>query len=186
MKPHMIQLKSTLDFITNLLLLFALIAALLLFIPRAMGMDTYTVLSSSMEPTLPVGSVIYTSPCSSLDQIEEQDIIAYEAGTVFVTHRAISVDRNTGGITTQGDANKVADQSPVFLADVIGKVRFYIPYLGYILMMLQERSGKLILFLAAALLLALSIVSGHVYTRGQSAFDQNPSRRNMYEEKNKQ
>lgn len=179
MKPHTIHLKTALDFLSNLLLLSALTVTLLLFIPRAVGMNTYTVLSSSMEPALPVGSVIFTAPCSSLDQIKEQNIIAFQAGSVFVTHRVVSIDRKTGGMITQGDANKVADDSPVFMEDVIGKVRFYLPYLGYILIMLQEPDGRIMLALASVLILALSSVSGHVHIK-----DRNSSRRNQYEEKN--
>lgn len=179
MKFNFLNLKSILDFIVNLLFLLVLAAALLLFVPRAMGMNTYAVLSSSMEPTLPVGSIIYTTPYSGTEQMEEMDIIAYEAGTSLVAHRVLSIDKEKGAAITQGDANKVPDQSPVYMKDVIGQVRFQIPILGYALMMLQEDKGRFLIILAAGIVIFLAIVSDQLKTA-----DNKKSRRNSYEKEN--
>lgn len=150
-------MKRALNIFSNLLLLLAAAAALLLFAPRAAGMGTYAVLSSSMEPALPTGSVIYTSPVAGLEDISEQDIITYQAASIFVAHRAITVDRDAGTLITKGDANKVADSSPVYIGDVTGKVRYYIPYLGYALIFLEGKSGRLAICLTAMFILALML-----------------------------
>lgn len=138
----------------NILLGFVLIIAVLLFLPRAAGFQTYTVLSSSMEPTLPVGSVIYVRPYEDED-VKEQDIIAFQAGGILVAHRAISVDRSDRTVVTMGDANSVPDEVPTAFSDMVGKVCFYIPWLGYPLMMLQSAEGRMWLGAAALLLLFL-------------------------------
>lgn len=159
MKRRHVTCAGILNAAVNILLTLVLAAALLLFVPKLMGMGTFAVLSGSMEPTLPVGSLIFTQPCGGIGDIRKQDIIASHAGDVLVTHRAVAVDENAGTITTQGDANKVPDETPVKLEDVIGKVRFHIPFLGYLLMTIQTREGKTAVCLAAAGVLVLSICS---------------------------
>lgn len=151
-------MKRALTIFSNLLLLLAAAAALMLFAPRAAGMGTYAVLSSSMEPALPTGSVIYASPVTGLGDIKEQDIITYQAASIFVAHRAIAVDRDAGTLITKGDANKVADSSPVYIGDVTGKVCCCIPYLGYVLVFLEGKSGRLAICLIAALMAALMLL----------------------------
>lgn len=148
-------MKHTLTIVSNLLLLLSALAALILFVPRAGGMGTYAVLSSSMEPALPVGSIIYTRPVTDIREIKEQDIISFQTGQILVAHRVLSVNRDAGTLITKGDANKVEDAVPVDAADVTGIVRWYIPYFGYILKFLETKTGRLTICLTALVLLVL-------------------------------
>lgn len=159
MRKRDVSRAGILNAAVNILLSVVLAAALLLFVPKAMGMGTFAVLSGSMEPTLPVGSLIFTQPCGGIGDIRAGDIVASRAGDVFVTHRAVSVDDTAGTLITRGDANKVPDETPVEMANVVGKVRLHIPMLGYLLMAVQTKAGRVTVCLAAAAVLILSICS---------------------------
>lgn len=69
------------------LILLGIIAAFLpLTVPRFLGYEIYEVVSGSMEPEIPVGSVLYVAP-SAPEEIEAGDVIAYRKGDSVVTHR---------------------------------------------------------------------------------------------------
>lgn len=59
--------------------------------------------------------------------INTGDVILFQVNGEPVIHRVI--DTNNGEITTQGDANKVADREKISSVD--GKLLFSIPKLGY-------------------------------------------------------
>ncbi len=52
----------------------------------------------------------------------------------MVTHRIVYVDQEEGVVTTKGDANQVHDSAPVPFDAILGKVRFHIPEIGYLLL----------------------------------------------------
>ena len=60
------------------LLLFFLTAAVLI-IPGLFGIKTYYVVSGSMEPQIPVGSMIYVRECEP-SKLKEGDIITFSSG----------------------------------------------------------------------------------------------------------
>lgn len=172
-------MKQTITIISNLILLLAVTAALILFVPRALGLENYAVLSSSMEPTLPVGSVIYTRPVALIEDIKEGDIISFQAASVLVAHRVVTVDRDAGTLITKGDANKVIDAAPIDFRDVTGKVSRYIPYLGYILVFLDTSAGRITLCVSTALLLILIQILNRLETKEYSLSDAPDSQRNI-------
>lgn len=135
---------------TLFVLLCLVCAALLgfLIVPRMLGYQDYVVLSGSMEPTLPVGSLTYVSDVP-FDQVEEGDIIAYTAGDDFVTHRVQEVTHE--GLVTKGDANQSADITYCTASNYVGTVIVCIPVLGYLVSYGFSFAGK-IAFLAFGLL----------------------------------
>ena len=107
-----------------------LMAVLLLVISlfaftRFSGM-VHTVATGSMEPTLPVHTIVVDHP---VDNLKVGDVITFrEAGmTDPVTHRLIQIEKD-GSLVTQGDANPTPDHPDVPLqkSDVIGQVWFQI------------------------------------------------------------
>lgn len=118
----------------NLFLAASLLLAAAVWLPKALHMEAYVVKSSSMEPAIRAGSVIYVSPCREGETISQGDIISFCAGGTLVTHRVLSVDPEHNTATTKGDANQVHDPAPVPFDAILGKVRFYIPGIGYLLL----------------------------------------------------
>ena len=49
----------------------------------------------------------------------------------MVTHRIIGIDEEAQQLHTQGDANETEDAAPVAFTNVVGKVFFHLPLLGY-------------------------------------------------------
>ena len=112
----------------NLALIAALLLAAAVWLPGLFHMKAYVVKSSSMEPTIMPGSVIYVRP------YREEDIVSFQTGDAKVTHRVAAVDLEHGIVTTKGDANQVCDSQPITFDAIEGKVRFHIPAIGYLLL----------------------------------------------------
>ncbi len=94
------------------------------------GFRLFYVVTGSMEPTLPVGSLLVVG---QTDHFEVGDVITFYSREESIagypnTHRIIGI-QGTGAersFLTKGDFNAVADTEPVPLSDVIGKVYFSI------------------------------------------------------------
>ena len=92
------------------------------------------VATGSMEPTVAVGDVVVTCP-SSAENLREGDIIRYQKGATTVIHRIVACTQDENGglaFITQGDSNNTPDADPVLPEQVLGRVVFNIPKLGYL------------------------------------------------------
>ena len=156
--------RSPLGIILNIIgtaiIIAAIILCLTLTLPRLAGYSGYCVLTGSMEPTIPVGSLIYSKSVDPAS-LEEGDVIVFSDGRsdVPVTHRVLSNEPDNGQVITKGDANAQADLSPVSYSDVYGLVAVHIPVLGRLLIPLGTLTGKLgivAVILAGLLLCELS------------------------------
>jgi signal peptidase I len=108
------------------------------------GFQSFTVLTGSMEPTIPTGSVVYTQQST---QYEIGDIITFKnASDQTVTHRIAEI--KDGAYITKGDANNTTDATSVQRQDVIGKVSFSIPHIGKIITYLQTPKGFILAIIA--------------------------------------
>jgi signal peptidase I len=125
--------------------------------PRFLPYQTYTVLSGSMEPTLPVGSVIVAVPARG-EELNTGDVITVASpqhAGALVTHRIITIETGPQGrtFTTKGDANSVADSWVVPGTGSGWRYAFAIPHLGYALSALQSDLGRLFLLIIPTMLL---------------------------------
>lgn len=142
------------------ILLYALLTVMIVFIAWVLllRMKLYCVQTGSMEPSCPVGSMVVVQPVA-FDDLHEQDIITFvRPDDTVVTHRIISIDREQQRLTTKGDNNNTADNSPVFYENVIGRVRLRVPYIGYVLLVLNTRFGKMMLAILAFALAGVIII----------------------------
>lgn len=146
--------------VTTVLVTLVVILALLLVGARVIGLQIFTVLSGSMEPTYHVGSLIYVK---SVDyrELKAGDVITFmlDENTV-ATHRIVEVvpDEEDSAILryrTKGDANEVEDGSLVHYKNVIGTPVCTIPYLGYVASYIQNPPGTYIAISGGAILLLL-------------------------------
>lgn len=127
---------------------------------RLFGLTPYTVLSGSMEPTYPVGSVIYVKAVDP-ETLSVGDPITFRLdGTAVATHRIIEItkDERGPGFRTKGDANDTADGvTPA--EHVIGKPVFCLPLLGYGSAFVQRPAGLLCVvgLFGASILLSFAV-----------------------------
>lgn len=125
--------------------------------PRFLPYQTYTVLSGSMEPALPVGSVIVAVPARG-EELKTGDVITVanpQHAGALVTHRIVAIENGPQGrsFTTKGDANSAVDSWVVPGAGSGWRYSFAIPYLGYVLSALQSDLGRLFLLIIPTVLL---------------------------------
>ena len=146
--------------ITSVLVALIVIVALMLVGARLIGLQVFTVLSGSMEPTYHVGSLIYVKDVGPFE-LESGDVITFmlDENTV-ATHRIVEVvpdeeDDSVVRFRTKGDANENVDGSLVHYKNVIGSPVFTIPYLGYAVSYIQNPPGTYVAISAGAILLLL-------------------------------
>lgn len=136
-----------------LLVLAAL--TVIVVIPRATQGSAMTVLTGSMTPGIPVGSIVVVRPVDP-GTLQVGDVATYqrEPGKgVYITHRITKVDARTSPtrFTFKGDANRGPDLKPVVPEQIRGQVWFHVPYLGGIRDGLHGKGG---MTLVAMLVLA--------------------------------
>lgn len=153
-------LKKILNVISTILVAIVVVLALLLVGARFIGLNVYTVLSGSMEPTYHVGSLIYVKDVDT-DELKSGDVITYMLDEdTIVTHRIADVipdetDPSIIRFQTKGDANDSVDGSLVHYKNVIGTPVFSIPKLGYLANYIQKPPGRYIAISAGAIILLL-------------------------------
>jgi signal peptidase len=137
--------------------------------PLALGWHAAVVLSGSMSPALQVGDVVVHRPPGHMElgQILVVDDPARPGQ--LLTHRLVG-ETADGRLTLQGDANAVADSTPVAVESVRGRVQLRVPLIG--LPVTWHRSGQLgplLGTLAALLLLAATASLRPTPPRGRHA-----------------
>jgi signal peptidase len=135
---------------------------------RTLGMGTFVVTGSSMEPTIQKGSIVIVEPVAPA-MLTRGDIITFEHYGQMTTHRIIAVDASNVAspiFTTKGDANAVADPEPVHFPGQVGLYRASIPLVGYALVYIQAywRLAVTLLAGAAFLVCAAMLVFGNAKT----------------------
>lgn len=123
--------------------------------PIIFGWSFAHVVSGSMEPTVPVGSLIAVQ---EQEEYQVGDIVMYRhENGLIVTHRIVALDGDT--IITKGDANNATD--PPFHQDqLIGKIQWFAPGIGKAIQIITS-SAALPFVLAATAILAFlpSVIS---------------------------
>ena len=155
MKKALNTLKKVWNVISTTVVVFVVIFAVLLIGVRLFGVQVYSVISGSMEPEYPVGSLIYVKEVDP-SEIKVDDVITYVLPSETPsTHRVVRIDEENQLFYTKGDANETEDGAPVHFKNLIGTPVFKIPYLGYVAYYIQHPPGMYIAIAAGAVLLIL-------------------------------
>jgi len=138
---------------------FIILVVLLLIVstlPITGNYKVMTVISGSMEPKIKMGSVVVVKPA---DDYKIGDVITF--GTISktkspTTHRINDIRVIDGKpiYITKGDVNNAPDTREVQKKDVIGKVLFDVPYVGYAVDFAKKPIGfALIIIVPAAVII---------------------------------
>lgn len=153
-----IKVKRIWDIVSTILVVIVVIFAVLLVGVRLFDIQVYSVISGSMEPEYPVGSLIYVKEVDP-SEIEVGDVITYVLpNETPSTHRVVRVDEENQHFYTKGDANEIEDGAPVHFKNLIGTPVFTIPLLGYIAYYIQHPPGMYIALAAGAILLIFAFL----------------------------
>lgn len=162
------KLKKIWNIVSTVLVVVVVIFAVLLVGLRFVGVQVYSVISGSMEPEYPVGSLIYVKEVDAYE-VEVGDVITFVlSNDMPATHRVIDIDYETQHFYTRGDANysideatgeKIYTEDPaVHFKNLIGKPVFMIPLLGYVAYYIQHPPGMYIALAVGAIILALAFL----------------------------
>lgn len=104
-------------------------------VPRVTGAVPYTVVTGSMRPQLPPGTLVVVRPTAARD-IGVGDVVTYQLRSgkaQVVTHRVAAIRQAADGtriFVTRGDANTVDDAAAVRPVQIRGTLWYSVPYLG--------------------------------------------------------
>ena len=138
------------NFIGILLMILVIMVMVPFTIPKLFGYEICGVLTDSMTPVYPVGSVLFIDKCT-MDEIEVGDVVTYTlgSGTDYVmSHRVVEIE--DGYFRTKGDANNTQDPEPIRNDRLIGKVVFSVKGLGRVADFMQTSTGKALCFIVFA------------------------------------
>ena len=137
--------------------------------PRLFGWNFVVVAGGSMEPAIQFGSVAVMEEVKPAD-LQMRDIVMFrEPNGKVVTHRIVAISDDHRTLTTQGDANNVADQGLVPVTSVQGRYRFSVPEVGRFVRWMGTREGYMaLIFIPGMAIIALELVSVGKTLRGKN------------------
>lgn len=152
--------KRLLHALFVLALLLAGIALATVLVPRAFGYGTLAVLSGSMGPSAPTGSLVIGSWHRPME-IEVGDVVLVRReGKAPVLHRVISRELRDGSpvVHLKGDANPAPDPESYTLPDRVLRKERAIPLVGYAVAILRMPTAWLVLVVLPTIFLAASVL----------------------------
>lgn len=150
-------------------------------VPRLSGATPYTVLTGSMTPNLPPGTLAVVRPVDP-ESIATDTVITYqlESGKpTVVTHRVVAVRADLTGqveYQTRGDANDSPDATWVRPEQVRGELWYAVPYLGHVSTWLSVADRKLLARVLGGLLVAYAAL---MFAKGLTGRGRTPRGRHV-------
>ena len=122
------------------------------------GYKSFLIQSGSMEPSIMTGDIIVIH---QIDQYIKNDVITFQnEESRIITHRIVEIT-NKGRdkfFVTKGDANRSEDEGVVSPSNILGKVIYVIPKLGFLVAFSKSLPGLIMLIAIPALALIISEV----------------------------
>ena len=159
------------NIIGTFLLLLVIAVSLPLTLPRLLGVEAYHVETGSMEPAIPVGSLVYVDPVSP-ETLEPGDIVAFRSNETVITHRVVENHYFYSELITKGDANEKEDINPVRYDEVIGRVTVHFPVIGRFLSIYELPVTRIYMLCLAACGVMLNVLAGRIRTRQEQKFQE--------------
>lgn len=142
------------------IIFISLVAVLLIllspFLPTKKYISSFVVVSGSMEPAVPKGSLVFTKPTQT-QEVQPHDIIGFtspENAKDMIIHRVVEYDDEQEGFITKGDNNNSEDSWRVSSMQLQGKYVYSIPYVGFATSFMKTPKGFALLIGVPALILA--------------------------------
>lgn len=133
-------------------------------IPQFLGVHEFNVMTGSMTPTYPIGTLVFAVPCDA-SQIAVGDVVScvMNENLDVITHRVVVNDTAARTITTRGDTNN-SDDAPVLYENVLGVVRFSIPVLGGVVdYFTGSMQGRIVGIVLLACIVVLTLLAEAIY-----------------------
>ena len=132
------KIKKIWNIFSTAMVAVVVLFAVLLVGVRFFGIQVFTVISGSMEPDYPVGSLIYVKDIDP-SEVKVGNVITYVLPSETPsTHRVVRIDAEKQHFYTKGDANEDMDFGYITDSQIVGVVRFKVLYIGYPSLWLRE------------------------------------------------
>lgn len=121
-------------------------------VPRISGATPYTVLTGSMTPHYPPGTLVVVRPTTD---VAVGDVVTYQltSGEArVVTHRVVGVSYDGAGekrYQLQGDANEEPDPESVQPVQIRGELWYAVPWVGRLAALFTTKQHQVMVYLAA-------------------------------------
>ena len=151
----------------TIILVIVILLCIPMTVPKLLGYEVYAVVSGSMEPEIPTGSLVFVK-YEEPQHVQAEDVIAFYGGPgsdVIITHRVVDNRVVMGEFITKGDANKQNDMNPIDYDEFIGTVRLSIPGFGVAADFLTGPEGKVVAVCLIVLAVLLHMMSGMLEKR---------------------
>jgi signal peptidase len=149
-------LKKIVKEVISVIIVVALLVPAIIYVAPFLvgGSFSSVVMGGSMEPTIPVGSIVVVKKVNAED-VKVGDVIAFETGESRTMHRVVEkvVEGGSFYFRTKGDANEDPDPWIVKPQDVLGELQLTIPYYGYLIWFAQTPFGIVLFILVPAIIL---------------------------------
>ena len=159
--------------IVTIITIYIAFMASLFVVPRIFGYMPYIVLSGSMEPLIPTGSIAYIDQKNRNPKVN--DVITFRLGEeasietgngffteaeggTLVTHRLMEI-LDDGRLITKGDANDVEDMVAIYPSQVVGVYKCNMPRIGIIVSKLGKKTLLMIFLGIVVLNLTVVLIS---------------------------
>lgn len=143
--------KSSIRIINNIFYAIVILLGILILLTKISFFNylkIYTVMSGSMSPVIKTGALVVDYRSKNYSP---KDIVTYQSDKA-ITHRIVSTFYYKGNVyyVTHGDANNNSNTTFIFKKQILGKVLFQIPYLGYIIGFGKTWPGLIMLIIIPA------------------------------------
>ncbi len=149
-------MKKVLKTALKVLLWAVPVLLIAILVSELAGVRYLCVLSPSMEPELPVGSLVVIVPADPA-RVRPGDNLAYMTGGSIVTHKVLLNDTTERTLKTKGIAGKLED-APVPYEAVLGVERLCVPGAGRVMSAIKTPAGKTVLITAGALTVLVLLI----------------------------
>ncbi len=111
-----------------------------------------------MEPSIMTGDIIVIH---QIEKYIKNDVVTFQnEESRIITHRIVEITNKSGDtfFVTKGDANRSEDEGVVSASNILGKVIYVIPKLGFLVAFSKSLPGLIMLVAVPALALIISEV----------------------------
>ena len=143
----------------NILAILISLIGLFVMVMLVSGTKGFAVQSDSMAPRMKRGDAVFVRRVD-FEKLAVGDIISahFPDGSGVFTHRITAIDADKRTIRTRGDHTLSDDPLTTKESDIIGKLWFTLPYVGYISFAMENRTLIYICLGAAIVLIMTRIV----------------------------
>jgi signal peptidase len=159
--------------IVSIVIVVALLTPAIIFaIPFIVdGYYSSVIMSSSMEPAIPIGSIVVVKRVNP-DDVKVGNIIVFQRSDSKTLHRVIDkiVENGSYYFKTKGDANEDPDPWIVQPEQVQGSLLLTIPYYGYLIYFAGTPIGFILMVIIPAILLIANEIRKIIQLKKEKKF----------------